>query len=109
MDNINEFLSSKVSKTLKKNIFNDCQADSSESAGYRTIDLSKEKAKYKYGFIDINDEDEYITLVGFNDPKDFEDLLLSEEGTFDELAKVPVGGSTTIDDGSSVGIYRRIW
>ena len=109
MDNINEFLSSKVSKTLKGNIFNDCQADSSQSAGYRTIDLSKEKAKYKYGFIDINDEDEYITLVGFNGPKDFEDLLMAEEGTFDELATLPVGGSTTIDDGNSDGIYRRLW
>lgn len=109
MDNINEFLSSKVSKTLKKNIFSDCQSDSSESAGYRTINLSKERSKYKYGFIDMNDEDEYVTLIGFNDPKDFEDLLLAEEGTFDELATLSVGASTTMDDGSSVGIYRRIW
>lgn len=111
MKQLNKFLSNKIvnSRPLKDNIFSDVQSDGSDSAEYRTIDFSEAKGKHKYGFIDLNDEDEYMTLICFNDPEDFEKLLGAEPGTFDELATLSVGESTTIDDGSSDGIYRRIW
>jgi len=111
MKQLNKFLSNKIvnSRPLKDNIFNDIQSDGSDSAEYRTIDLSEAKGKYKYGFIDLNDEAEYMTLVCFNNPEDFEKLIGAEPGTFDELATLSVKASTIIDDGNSDGIYERIW
>lgn len=107
--NIREYLSANISKLGQRAMYDEIQADANNGAVSHTLDISNAKKKYKYGFIDINMDGDYIGLLAFNSAKDFEELVGAEEGYFEELEEIDVDASDVINDGSTQGIYRRIW
>ena len=91
-------------------LYSEVQNQLEHNAAYHTLDVEEAMTDYKYGFVTLNSEEGYISLVSFNTPADFADLVDENEGAFDELEKIKVKESKEITSESGVKqTWFRMW
>ncbi len=91
-------------------LYSEVQNQLDHNAAYHTLDVEDAMTDYKYGFITLNSEEGYISLVSFNTPADFAELVGEEEGSFDELASIKFKESKEITSENGVKqTWFRMW
>jgi len=99
-------LSTKILENKNKFIVSEVQNEYSDNAAYQSFGISKDAQKYKFGFLTYDQDSDSLSVTVFNSSKDLVDLLGTNDGTYDELEKLKVGESATLDN---LGLTARIW